>query len=42
MMAGLVNTLCTSEDLYDAVMKHQADKKHAARIEKLLKKLRSL
>ncbi len=41
MMAGLVDTLWTIEELYDAVMKQQADKKHAARIEKLLKKLRS-
>jgi IS1 family transposase len=42
MMAGLVETLWTIEDLYDAVMKQQADKKHAARIEKLMRKLRSL
>jgi hypothetical protein len=42
MMAGLVETLWTIEDLYDAVMKQQADKKHRARVEKLLKKLRSL
>ncbi|HEV3302707.1 MAG TPA: hypothetical protein VG055_23850 [Planctomycetaceae bacterium] len=42
MIAGLVESLWTIEDLYDAVMKQQADKKHAARIEKLLKKLRSL
>jgi IS1 family transposase len=42
MMAGLTETLWTLEDLYDAVMKQQADKKQAARIDKLLKKLRSL
>ena len=42
MMAGLVDTLWSIEDLYDAVMKQQAQKKHSARIEKLLKKLRSL
>ncbi len=40
MMAGLVDILWTIEDLYDAVTKQQADKKHGA--EKLLKKLRSL
>ena len=27
MMAGLVDTLWTFEDLYDAVMKQEADKK---------------
>jgi len=27
------------EDLYDAVMKQQADKKHAARVAKLIAKL---
>ena len=37
MMAGLTDTLWTLDDLYDAVMKQQADKKHHARIEKLLK-----
>jgi hypothetical protein len=42
MMAGLVDTLWTIGDLYDAVMKQQAEKKHRARVEKLLKKLRSL
>jgi IS1 family transposase len=42
MMAGLVDTLWTIEDLYDAVMKQQAQKKHAARVEILLRKLRSL
>ncbi len=41
MMAGLVEMLWTIEDLYDAVMKQQADKKHAARIAKLIDKLRS-
>jgi hypothetical protein len=42
MMAGLVDTLWTIEDLYDAVMKQQADKKHVTRIENLLRKLRSI
>jgi hypothetical protein len=42
MMAGLTDTLWSIEPLYDAVMKQQADKKHRARIDKLLKKLRSL
>lgn len=42
MMAGLTDTLWTLEDLYDAVMKQQAEKKHRARVEKLLRKLRSL
>ncbi len=40
MMAGLVETLWTIEDLYDAVMKQQADKKHAARVAKLIDRLR--
>jgi hypothetical protein len=30
MMAGLVDTLWTIGDLYDAVMKQQAEKKHPA------------
>lgn len=42
MMAGLTDTLWSIEDLYNAVMKHQADKKHRARVDKLLAKLRSL
>jgi hypothetical protein len=42
MMVGLTDTLWSIEDLYDAVMKHQADKKHRVRIDKLLKQLRSL
>jgi hypothetical protein len=42
MVAGLVDVLSSIEDLYDAVMKQQAEKKHRARVEKLLKKLRSL
>jgi hypothetical protein len=40
MMAGLVDTLWTIEDLYDAVMQQQADKKHAARVARLIAKLR--
>jgi hypothetical protein len=39
MQAGLVDTLWTIEDLYSAVMKQQAEKKHRARVEKLLRKL---
>jgi IS1 family transposase len=42
MQAGLVDTLWTIDDLYDAVMKQQAEKKHRAKIDRLLKKLRSL
>jgi hypothetical protein len=42
MMAGLTDTLWSIENLYDAVMKQQADKKHRARIDKLIAKLRSL
>jgi hypothetical protein len=42
MQAGLVDTLWTIEDLYDAVMKQQAEKKRAARYAKLLNKLRSM
>jgi hypothetical protein len=41
-MAGLTETLWNLEDLYNAVMKQQAEKKQALRIEGLLKKLRSL
>jgi hypothetical protein len=41
MMAGLVDSLWTIEDLYDAVMKHQAGKKRAAWVAKLADKLRS-
>lgn len=41
MMAGLTETLWTIEDLCDAVMKQQAEKKRAERYAKLLKKLRS-
>jgi IS1 family transposase len=36
MMAGLVDTLWTIEDLYDAVMDQQARKKHTARVQKLI------
>jgi hypothetical protein len=39
MMAGLVDTLWTIEDPYDAMMKQQADKKHGARVAKLIAKL---
>ena len=42
MMAGLVDVLWSIEDLWDAVMKQQAEKKHRARVEKLLKKLQTL
>jgi hypothetical protein len=42
MMAGLTDTLWSIDDLYDAVMKHQADKKHRTRVDNLLAKLRSL
>jgi IS1 family transposase len=42
MMAGLADTLWSIDDLYDAVMKHQSQKTHRARIDKLLAKLRSL
>jgi hypothetical protein len=42
MMAGLVDSLWTIDDLYDAVTKQQANKKHAERVAKLLRKLRSL
>jgi hypothetical protein len=42
MMAGLTETLWTLEDLYDSVMKQQAEKKHRARVEKLLRKLSSV
>jgi hypothetical protein len=42
MMAGLTETLWTLEDLYDAVMKQQAEKKHRAKVERLLRKLSSL
>ena len=41
MMAGLTETLWTLEDLYDAVMRQQAEKKHAARVAKLIAKLRN-
>jgi IS1 family transposase len=41
MMAGLVDTLWSIEDLYDAVMKQQVAKKHSARVAKLIDKLRS-
>jgi hypothetical protein len=33
MMAGLVDVLWSIEDLWDAVMKQQAEKKHRARVE---------
>jgi hypothetical protein len=42
MMAGLTETLWSIDDFYDAVMKQQAEKTHRARVEKLLRKLRSL
>jgi IS1 family transposase len=42
MMAGLVDTLWTIDDLYDAVMKQQAKKKRSAWIEKMLRQLRSI
>jgi len=42
MMAGLVDTLWTVDELYDAVMKQQAEKKQAERYAKLLNKLRNL
>jgi hypothetical protein len=42
MMAGLTEMLWTLEDLYDAVMKQQAEKKHRTRVEKPLRKLSSL
>jgi hypothetical protein len=38
----MVDTLWTIEDLYNAVMKQQAEKKHRARVEKVLRKLGSL
>ena len=41
MQAGLVDTLWSLEDLYDAVMRHQAEKKRAERYSRLLAKLRS-
>jgi hypothetical protein len=37
MLAFLVDILWTIEDLYDALMKQQAEKRPAARIEELLK-----
>jgi IS1 family transposase len=40
MMAGLVDTLWTIDDLYVAVTKRQSDKKHSARVAKLIAKLR--
>lgn len=40
MMAGLVDTLWTIEDLYDAVMKQQHAKVQTARIAKLIDRLR--
>ena len=41
MMAGLTDTLWTLDELYDAVTKQQADKKHAARVAKLIERLRN-
>lgn len=41
MMAGLVNTLWTIEDLYDAISKQQAQQKQRELIAKLLKELPS-
>jgi hypothetical protein len=40
MMAGLVDTLWSIEDLYDAVMKQQAEKKRTERYAKLIDRLR--
>ena len=37
MLAFLVDMLWTIEDLYDALMKQQAEKRPAARIQELLK-----
>jgi len=42
MMACLVDMLRTIENLYDALIKQQGEKRHAARIEELLKIPRSL
>ena len=41
-LCGFTDTLWTPDELYDAVMKQQAEKKQHERIAKLLKKVRSL
>ena len=41
MMAGLTDTLWTIENLYDAVMQEQADKKRAERYQRLIERLRT-